>query len=119
MARGRSIRATFARPRVLRESAFYFWRRKLRRRDQPAGAVNPLSSEVLPATPRSPSHKRRLRSRRGAVSFVPVQVVEDSPLEASRAVEIVLARGRSVRVPAGFDRQTLADVLAVLEAPPC
>ena len=34
-------------------------------------------------------------------------------------MEIILAQGRTVRVPAGFDRQTLADVLAVLEARPC
>ena len=39
--------------------------------------------------------------------------------EAAHGVEIVLGEGRTVRVPAGFDRQTLADVLAVLEAPPC
>jgi hypothetical protein len=30
-----------------------------------------------------------------------------------------LAHGRTVHVRAGFDRQTLADVLAVLEAQPC
>jgi hypothetical protein len=34
-------------------------------------------------------------------------------------VEIILTQGRAVRVQAGFDRQTLADVLAVLEARPC
>jgi hypothetical protein len=31
----------------------------------------------------------------------------------------MLAGGRSVRVSSGFDRQTLADVLALLEALPC
>ena len=36
--------------------------------------------------------------------------------ETTRGVEIVLAHGRTVR-GAGFDRQTLAEVLAVLEAP--
>jgi hypothetical protein len=34
-------------------------------------------------------------------------------------VEIHWANGRSVRLRRGFDRQTLADVLAVLEARPC
>ena len=34
-------------------------------------------------------------------------------------MEIVLGQGRTVRVQTGFDRQTLADVLAVLEARPC
>jgi hypothetical protein len=39
--------------------------------------------------------------------------------EAPDGVEIVLAQGRTVRVRAGFDRATLAEVLAVLEARPC
>ena len=52
-------------------------------------------------------------------SFLPVHVVEDGVPEVAHAVEIVLGRGRTVRVQAGFDRQTLADVLAVLEARPC
>jgi hypothetical protein len=39
--------------------------------------------------------------------------------EADHSVEIILGQGRTVRVQAGFDRQTLADVLAVLEVQPC
>jgi hypothetical protein len=49
-------------------------------------------------------------------------VVAANPLSAAAnagGVEIVLDRQRTVRVRAGFDRQTLADVLAVLEARPC
>jgi len=38
---------------------------------------------------------------------------------AAQSVEIILGPGRTVRVPAGFDRQTLAEVLAVLEVRPC
>jgi len=45
--------------------------------------------------------------------------VEDGAAEATHTIDIVLGRGRTVRVPPGFDRQTLAAVLAVLEAPPC
>lgn len=47
-------------------------------------------------------------------SFLPVRVMEPRRIEGPRRVEIVLEQGRTVRVPAGFDRQTLADVLAVL-----
>ena len=36
--------------------------------------------------------------------------------EADGGVEIILGQGRTVRVQAGFDRQTLAAVLAVLVA---
>lgn len=38
---------------------------------------------------------------------------------ATGGAEIVLACGRRVRVQAGFDRQTLAEVLAVREGRPC
>jgi hypothetical protein len=64
----------------------------------------------------------------GPASFLPVQVVAAAnPLPAAAdagrplagSVEIVLERQRTVRVRAGFDRQTLADVLAVLEARSC
>lgn len=48
-----------------------------------------------------------------------MRVVEPRLTEAVRGVELVLARGRIVRVLPGFDRKTLADVLAVLEVPPC
>jgi hypothetical protein len=34
-------------------------------------------------------------------------------------VEIHWDNGRTVRLRRGFDRRTLAEVLAVLEAPPC
>jgi hypothetical protein len=39
--------------------------------------------------------------------------------EPSSGVEIHWDNGRSARLHRGFDRQTLADVLAVLEARPC
>jgi hypothetical protein len=48
-----------------------------------------------------------------------VRVVEDVAVEAARGVEIILAHGRTLRVGAGFDRQTLAEVLAVLEVEAC
>ena len=75
--------------------------------------------KASPLAPASPSSKRRSSPRRGTASFLPVRVVEDAAVEATRGVEIVLAHGRTVRVRPGFDRQTLADVLAVLEVRPC
>lgn len=99
---GQSVRA-YCHAEGLRESAFYFWRRELARRGKHA--------EV--------SRGPRSESRLVAPSFLPVRVVEPGLAEAGRGVEIVLERGRTVRVQAGFDRQTLADVLAVLEVRPC
>ena len=95
---GQSVRA-FCRAEGLRESAFYFWRRELARRGHRARR-QPVSASPSPA-------------------FLPVKLVSDKPVEAAQGIEIVLAHGRVVRVRAGFDRQTLADVLAMLEVRPC
>jgi hypothetical protein len=115
---GQSVRG-FCRAEGLGESSFHYWQVKLERRSAPPGAASssrPRASQVAPA-PRSA--KRRSAPRRGTASFLPIRVVEDGVAKAPHAVEIVLAQGRMVRVRAGFDRQTLADVLAVLEARPC
>ncbi len=52
---------------------------------------------------------------------MPVHVMADAALAAgaSRCLEVQLPTGVRLRIPAGFDRQTLADVLAVLETRPC
>jgi transposase-like protein len=114
---GQSVRA-FCRTEGVRESAFYFWRRELVRRDCQAGG-NGSRAEGSSATPTSRSAERRLPRHGPTPSFLPVHVVKPDLVEVGRAVEIVLERGRTVRVPPGFDRQTLADVLAVLEVRPC
>jgi len=59
-----------------------------------------------------------------AIPLVPVRVVEQS-IEPRRGtgslsqIEVVVQGGRAVRVPAGFDSETLARVVTVLEALPC
>ena len=110
---GQAVR-TFCRTEGLHESAFYFWRRELGRRGHQATAVNGsrAKAHLTSRVSQSPQH--------GATpSFLPVHVVKPMVAEAACGVEIVLERGRTVRVRAGFDRQTLADVLAVLEVRPC
>ena len=104
---GQSVRA-FCRAEGLRESAFYFWRRELTRR----GLRARKRSATVPA------------GHGAGPSFLPVHVVTPAGNGAGmasvpRGVEIILARDCTVRVQAGFDRQTLADVLAVLEARTC
>jgi hypothetical protein len=47
-------------------------------------------------------------------AFVPVRVAAPAPF-----LELVLAAGRVLRVPSGFDRQTLREVVAALETPSC
>jgi transposase-like protein len=82
----------------LRQHAFYWWRRQIARRDRE----------------RSPS------ATAAAPLFVPLRVANDpSPPTAAAAPEVVMSRGRVVRVPPGFDAACLRQVLAVLEAAPC
>src|SRR5262245_2303025 len=64
---------------------------------------------------------RRVLERRAAdrVVFAPVQVVADAAPPQISALELVLADGRVVRVPPGFDAATLRQLLVVLERRPC
>jgi hypothetical protein len=92
---GLSIREFCSRNR-LTETNFHNWRRQLAWRDQ-----QPDNPRQEPAT------------------FVPV-VVKPEQAGADGAIEIVLANGRSVRVRAGFDPDTLTQVMALLEGgQPC
>jgi transposase-like protein len=125
---GQSVRA-FCLAEGLRESAFYFWRRRLARRRPPSGAAGQPRAGTPTLAQAAPSTKRRSGPRHRPASFLPVRVVgpaSGSPAsgrpaatETSRGVEIVLADGHIVRVPTGFERQTLVDVLSVLEGRPC
>ena len=54
-----------------------------------------------------------------AAGFLPVQVTADRRPEGGRGVELLLADGRVLRLHLGFDRQTLLDVLGVLEGRGC
>jgi hypothetical protein len=122
-AGGQSVRA-FCCAEGVRESAFYFWRRELARRGDRDAAGNGRRSQARAVTAASRSSTRISSRRDPTPAFLPVRVVAAASgyPEATAGVgnvEIVLAQGRTVRVPPGFDRQTLADVLAVLEGRPC
>jgi hypothetical protein len=103
---GLSVRA-FCEWHALSEPSFYAWRRELAKRDREA------------ASNRARRSGRPGRPRILAAPFLPVQVVADvaQDSEAGRCVEVQLPSGVCLRVPAGFDRQTLRDVLAAVEGP--
>ena len=115
---GQSVRV-FCRNEGVRESAFYFWRRELAQRSQSTGTVRGSRPPASPLTTASRSPKRASSQHRSIPSFLPVHVMEDVAAEAASGVEIILAHGCTVRVRSGFDRQTLVDVLTVLEVRPC
>lgn len=87
---GQSIRAWCRRHRV-KEAAFHWWRRELARRDTEAQAS----------------------------SFVPVHLTDDPARDGDGLIEIELTDGRRVRVTGAVNRETLAQVLDVLERRAC
>ena len=97
-ASGLSVRQYCSRHN-LSEPSFYAWRRELPKRDAARYRERPGSS---------PSRVRPL--------FVPVDV-DQTP--ATGDLEVVLANARTIRVRPGFDRDTLVQLVAVLEDRPC
>lgn len=92
----------FCRAQGLREPAFYFWKRQLRLRP----ALRARTKTPPPPGPASVS----------TPTWLPVRV---SPLRLSAdadALELRLPSGHVLRVPRGFDAETLREVLAVLES---
>ena len=93
---GLSVRA-FCAEHGLSEPSFFNWRRTIAERDNQDVAKMP-----------------RAARKNARPTFVPVRV-----LAASALLEVAFERGRVVRVPRGFDADTLRQLLAVLEERPC
>jgi transposase-like protein len=93
---GLSVRE-FCRRGKFTETAFYFWRRELQRRQAEQQQCSPADPPTAPA-------------------FVAVRVEERSAPAAGGQIQILLSGGCRVQVTAPVDRQALADVLAVLAA---
>jgi hypothetical protein len=86
----------FCRGESISESAFYRWRSELKQRSQHCAA-----GEQLNKAPR----------------FLPVKVAGDHKTDGG--LELHLGTSCAIYLKPGFDRQTLMDVLAVLEAKTC
>ena len=118
---GLSVRA-FCRRENLTETAFYFWRRTIARRDRErTSPPSPLSSADFPQTPRA--------------EFVPVVVIEESSpspadietptqkgsglTEESLGLDVCfeLRGGRTLRVPVAIGMAPLAELALALESP--
>jgi hypothetical protein len=100
---GLSVRE-FCEWHALSEASFYAWRRELAVRDREAALrrdsrVNGVATNVP--------------------QFLPVQVVAEAAQDSRErgCVEVQLSTGVRLRIPQGFDRQTLTDVLAALGGP--
>lgn len=98
------------------ESSFYHWRRELRMRDIERSQAA-TSNQNSPARHRDNSRATARSSVRSSDSpvFVPIRLTEDR----SPSLELQLESGATLRIPAGFDRDTLAAVLEALERTRC
>ena len=92
----------------LRESAFYWWRRELSRRD--VGRTKRVS-------PPSALRGSGLVPVRIRADGLLTDAFENSAASTSR-IEILLPNERRVRITGSIDRQTLTDILAVLTSIP-
>jgi hypothetical protein len=89
-----SSQASFCRERGVQVGTFAWWKRQLRRA-QGDGA------------------KRRGRPVKGTGRFVEVRLAGACSVPT---YEVVLAHGRSIRVPSQFDLQTLSRLIAAVES---
>jgi hypothetical protein len=108
---GQTVRAFCAQHRLSKPS-FYSWRRTIQLRDQPphTDAIGPraIASDEPDEAAERPA-------------FVPVRVLTsavDATPPAAAGLELVVGARRTVRVPAGFDADTLRRLLTVLEETP-
>ena len=88
------------------EPLFYAWRRELARRELARRDGRTVRKAPPAAGPAN-----------AAPRFVALQLASE-PV-ATAVIEIVTRGGHTLRVPPGVDRQTLADVWALLEGQPC
>ena len=94
------------------------WRRWIAQWQRSGSSVAAFCARHDLATASFYAWRRTLQDRDAAAAFVPVRLVADA-VPAS-VLEVVLADGRVVRVPPGFDATTLRQLLALLrEDQPC
>jgi hypothetical protein len=97
------------------------WRRWISQWRASGLSVRAFCAQRGLATPSFYAWRRTLAHRANEqAAFVPVQVVADTPPAQASPLELVLAKGRTVRVAPGFDAATLRQLLAALEGEqPC
>jgi len=91
----------FCRRRRIKESAFYWWQRKLK---------GPGQKRVI----------RRLgRAKAAAAGQGTFALVSEEPGELTAGIELVLSDGRRLRIGKGADEETLRKVLAAVGSGGC
>ncbi|MEK6233953.1 MAG: hypothetical protein N2C14_04510 [Planctomycetales bacterium] len=137
---GLGVRA-FCKKQEVTEASFYAWRREIALRDREnnldsnsmdTGKGKNDSKRTTNFRSKSSETKRDAETRqqrngcqhdpfpddRNTADFLSLKVIP-SPVPAAELLEIHLPRGSRIRVPAGFDPTTLAEVLRLLERDAC
>lgn len=109
----------FCEARGLAENSFYFWRRELQRRDAEQRTADPAAASPTSASGCVASAARDRRSAVAPPAFAEVTLGGTLPEPGSPAMEVLFADGVRVRVPSGFDAQTLREVLAAVRGAAC
>ncbi len=115
---GQSVRA-FCHAEGVKKATFYSWRQRLARRCPRQRARCRQQESGQQGKPTDVTNRAESPDRQDAARFLPLQVTRDQVSQPSSGVEIHWANGHSVRLCRQFDRQTLVEVLAVLEARSC
>jgi hypothetical protein len=98
-----------------------FWQQMVQRWQQSALSVRAFCAQHGLSEPSFYGWRRRFAQRTTeAVPFVPVRVVSEAAtsggaIDSGSAVELVLGKGRRLRIAPGFDAVTLQRLLALLE----
>lgn len=98
-----------------------FWQQLIRKQHRSGSSIKAFCHSHGVSEPSFFTWRKRLALiGRGEArnDFVAVRVIPEA-VSRSGNIEIVLHRGRRIRIEPGFDRQVLRDVLAVLEERPC
>jgi hypothetical protein len=92
----------------LSEPSFYAWKQEIARRDQEA---------IVRARARTQRTAKRRAVDVKLPAFMPVRIA--GAAEAASVIEVVVAKGRLLRVRPGFDAATLRELVRLLEEPAC
>ena len=124
---GMSIRA-WCEEHGVSDVSFHWWRRELARRDAEhkgtarrrvkSGESNGRTSRNISGRAK-PGTGERVGRDDSSSTFLPVMVTEDTHRNIPSLIEVVLGDGRSVRLAGSVDRESLAEVLDVLESRSC
>jgi hypothetical protein len=105
----------FCRGERLAETAYYYWRKELARRDREQRPRSRRKQAPAAASIATCGRRRVVSPPR----FHELAILGGPSPAADRCLEIILPDGCRLRLPAEVDRRLLADVLQALEARRC